>query len=157
MKTLLYKDNIGLNREAIRREGLTEEGIFKELLKTEKDSKGLDGGDLEEKIDNKDSFMLFTLDEDKEICGHVIYEVKQKYIQINHIIARSKNYKTTIFNLINSIRCRKSYSEKKWIRIWVLQDFEHLELCKILTEYGFKSFYDKDNPDMTRFALKEKK
>lgn len=155
MKTLLFKDKQGVFISDLHKEGFNKEVVFKELLKTEKLTNGLDGYDLEELIDDKVCNILYSIDENKNICGHVVYETKKKYVQINHITARLENYEETIFDLINSIRSRKAFKQRKWIRIWVLQDFDHIKLCRILIKYGFVSFYDKNNIDMTRFAFKE--
>jgi len=132
--------------------GKSKEDITKDLLTIESETGN--PKKLEYKLKNDKYSVLFAINDNKNICGYIAFRVRSKYIEINTIkVSKNSNFDDTIKNLIDSIRSRPPYLKCKWIRMWVLQDYENINLCKALCKYGFHLFPD-DN-DMTRFFYKE--
>lgn len=137
-----------------------KEEIFLDLLNLEKEIGDKNLGDLEDKLESKDSNSLFTLSNEGKITSYLIYKKtnkpKRNYIILDKIrVAENEDFEKNLFSLIDSVRVRKSYQDLKWMRTWIKQDFSNIRLCEALAKYGFHSFDDPEYIDTTRFAFKE--
>lgn len=131
--------------------GKTKEQIIEEL--TVIDFANKKSKFIKNKIKENKYYVLFSADQNKS-SGYLAYQVKDKYIEIGMIrISPDADYFYVLKDLIDDLLKKNSFQKLGWIRLWVPQDFEHINLCKCLVKYGFKCYPDKN--DFTRFFYKK--
>lgn len=108
---------------------------------------------IKKKLPENKHYVLFSINKEK-VCGYLAYQVKEKYIEISMIrISTQEDYFQVLKNMLDELLSKNSFKKLGWIRLWVPQDFEHVNLCKHLCQYGFKCYPDKN--DFTRFFFKK--
>lgn len=134
--------------------GKTKNDIVEGIISIDREY-GSKTKEIEQKLKNKEKYNTIFCIEDGVVWGYLCFVIKKKYIEINRIkIKKGAKFQETLNSLIDNLRIRPAYKKFEWMRIWVLQDFENIELSKALCKYGFSLFPDKN--DLTRFYFKEK-